>query len=119
MDDTHRALLADTDTGTIIRAGRHSSQSAWSQKEADWTVYDIGTAITIDDVSELKVPPRDNEDIDEIKYVQDWVDVVIEDRANGYDDYNDVVSIPSSDNIKLRDIDGRKAYAAFSLEDDQ
>jgi hypothetical protein len=115
-DDVHRALLADVDTGTIIRAGRHSSQSAWTQKEADWTVYDIGTTMRIDSVSELEVPLGYDKVTDEMKYVQHWVDVVIEDRANGYDDYNDVVSIPSSNNIKLRDIDGRKAYASYSLE---
>jgi hypothetical protein len=118
MDDTHSALLADTDTGTIIRAGRHSSQSAWSQKEADWTVYDIGTTITIDDVSELKVPPRNNEDIDEMKYVQQWVDIVIQDPANGYNNYNDERSIDGKV-IKLRDMDGRKAYASYSLESNQ
>jgi hypothetical protein len=118
MDDVHRALLADPETGTIIRAARHDSQSAWSQQEADWTVYDIGTAITIDDVSELKVPPRDNEDIDEMKYVQDWVDIVIQDPANGYNDYNDERLI-IGDVIKLRDVDGRKAYASYSLESNE
>jgi len=119
MDDVHRALLADPETGTIIRAARHDSQSAWSQQEADWTVYDIGTAITIDDVSELKLSRRDNEDIDEMKYVQDWVDIVIQDPANGYNDYNDERFVVGGTSIKLRDIDGRKALAAFSLVNNQ
>jgi hypothetical protein len=119
MDDVHRALLADTETGTIIRAGRHDSQSAWSQKEADWKVYEIGTSVTVDEDVDLTVAEQDDDPEDEQKYVQHWVDIVIEDTANGYDDYSDERALVSGSTLKLRDMDGREAYASISLEDDQ
>jgi|APHM01.1.fsa_nt_gi hypothetical protein len=117
-DDVHRALLADTETGTIIRASRHSSQSAWSQKEADWTVREIGSTVAVDTVHDLNLTPRDDEPESQMKYVQGWIDVVIGDLKNGYDDYSDDVSLASS-SLKLRDVDGRKAYASISLEGNQ
>jgi hypothetical protein len=119
MDDVHRALLADTETGTIIRAGRHDSQSAWSQKEADWKVYEIGTSVTVDEDVDLTVAEQDDDPEDEQKYVQHWVDIVIEDTANGYDDYSDERALVSGSTLKLRDMDGREAYASITLEDDQ
>jgi len=118
MDDVHRALLADTETGTIIHAGRHGSQSAWSQKEADWKVYEIGTTVSVDDDVDLTVAEQDDEPEDEQKYVQHWASVVIEDTANGHDDYNDERELVSGSTLKLRDMDGREAYAAITLEDD-
>jgi hypothetical protein len=74
-DDVHRALLADPETGTIIRASRLDSQSAWSQKEADWTVYELGTSVTVDDNVDLAVTEQDDDPDDEKKYVQHWVDM--------------------------------------------
>jgi hypothetical protein len=119
LDDTHHALLADTDTGTIIRAGRHSSQSAWSQKEADWTVYDVGTTVRIDEVHELTVTEQDDDPEDKQKYVQHWVDIVIEDTANGLNEYDDERELVSGSNLKLRDMDGREAYVSITLEADK
>jgi len=119
MDDVHRALLADTETGTIIRAGRHDSQSAWSQKEADWKVYEIGTSVTVDEDVDLTVAEQDDDPEDEQKYVQHWVDIVIEDTANGHDDYNDERALVGGPTLKLRDMDGREAYAPITLEFDQ
>lgn len=116
MDDTHHALLADIETGTIIRAGRHDSQSAWSQKEADWEVYEIGTSVAVDEDVDLTVAEQDDDPEDEQKYVQHWVDIVIEDTANGYDDYSDERELVSGSTLKLRDVDGREAYASITLE---
>lgn len=119
MDDTHHALLADTETGTIIRAGRHDSRSAWSQYEADWKVYEIGTSVAVDEVDELTVADQDDEPDDAQEYVQHWASLVIEDTANGYDDYSDERELVGGATLRLRDMDGREAYASFTLEDDQ
>jgi hypothetical protein len=116
MDDVHRALLADTETGTIIYASRHDSQSAWSQKEADWTVHEVGTSVTVGDDVDLTVADQDDEPEDKQKYVQHWVDIVIKDTANGYDDYSDERELVGGSTLKLRDMDGREAYASITLE---
>jgi hypothetical protein len=118
MDDVHYALLADTETGTIIRASRHDSQGAWSQKEADWTVREVGTTVSVGDDVDLTVAEQDTEPEDEQKYVQHWASVVIEDTANGHDDYNDERELVGGPTLKLRDMDGREAYAPITLEDD-
>lgn len=117
MDDTHTALLADTDTGTIIRASRHDSQSAWSQKEEDWKVREVGTSISVDEVHELELPEGDDMPDGEMEWVQEWADIVIVDLANGYNDYNDERSLSGRSTLKLRDGDGREALATISLEE--
>ena len=115
LDDTHSALLAEPETGTIIWATCHSSQSAWSQREEDWKVCDVGTSVSVETVHNLDVAPGDGDVMDEMKYVQEWVDIVIEDTANGYDDYTDERSLASGTKLKLRDADGREALATISL----
>ena len=117
MDDTHTALLADTETGTIIRASRHDSQSAWSQKEEDWKVREVGSTISVDEVHELKLPEGDDMPDDEMEWVQEWADIVLVDLANGYNDYNDYRSLSGRSTLKLRDGDGREALATISLEE--
>jgi len=120
FDDTHNALLAEPETGTIIWATRHDTQSAWSQREEDWKVCDVGTSVSVETVHNLDVAPGDGDVMDEMKYVQEWVDIVIEDTANGYDDYTDERSLASGTKLKLRDEDGRQALATVSLvEDDE
>lgn len=117
-DDVHRALLADTDSGIIIRASRHDSQSAWSQTEADWTVREVGSTVTAETVHELSLSARDDDPEDAMEYVQGWIDVVIGDLKNGHDEYTDECSLVSG-SLKLRDTDGREALATISLEDTQ
>lgn len=120
MDDTHSALLADPETGVIIRAGRHDSQQAWSQAEADWTVYEVGTSVVIEEVHLLELTDRDDpvEEVDVESYVEGWAEVVIEDPANGHDDYSDERELDGR-TLSLRDVDGRSALATISLADDE
>ena len=115
MDDVHSALLADTETGTIIRASRHDSSSAWSQKEADWKVHDIGTEAVVEEVHELQLGDSDEPVDDEKKYVSGWIDIVIGDAAVGYDDYEDERKLDGRTLI-ISDFDGRKAIATISLD---
>jgi len=121
VDDTHHSLLADPDTGTIIRATRHKSESAWSQKEQDWTVHEIGSTVTVDVVHDLQLPSGDDTPDDDMEYVQGWAEVVIEYPANGFDNYSDKITMTQAVNsggqdIELRDIDGRVAHATISLK---
>lgn len=115
MDDVHSALLVDPDTGIIVRAGRHDSNSAWSQKEADWTVYEVGTHVSVDEVKELTVPDNAEPVDDDHEWVQGWVDILFDDLRNGHFDYDDERSLGGS-TLKLRDYDGRMARASISLE---
>jgi hypothetical protein len=116
MQDVYSALLADPETGTIVRAGRHDSQSAWTQQEADWTVREVGTRVVVEDVHELRLADNDGPVDDDREWVQDWVEVVIGDKASGHDDYSDELELDSS-TLTLQDADRRKAVATISLED--
>lgn len=116
MQDVYSALLADPETGRLFRAGRHDSQQAWNQKEADWKVYDAGTRVRVEDVHELTLASNDNPVDDDADYIQGWVDIVIGDLANGHFDYSDEVSM-NGRTLILSDIECRKAIATISLEE--
>jgi len=116
MQDVYSALLADPETGTIIRAGRHASNQAWTQKEADWTVREVGTRAVVEEVRELTVTDNDGAVDDGREWVQEWADVVIGDAAAGHDDYSDEKELDGK-TLRLRDVDGRQALATISLED--
>lgn len=117
MDDTHNALLLDPETGVFARATRHDSQSAWTQREADWTVRDVGAEVVVEEVHELDLPADEQPDADEDPqaYAEEWVDVIFGDLAAGHDDYKDERSLSGGDRLTLRDADGRKVVASISL----
>lgn len=117
MADVHSALLYDSDAELFIRASRHDSQQAWSQKEADWTVRDIGQTVTVETLHELKRPDNEHDE-DEREYVQHWVEALFDDvRYNDGDtDFSDERELDGN-TLKLRDVDGREALATISLEE--
>lgn len=115
LDDTHSAILADPETGVMVRASCHDSSSAWSQKERDWKVHDIGTDVSVTEVHDVEYAEND-ETGDDNEYVQGWAEIVLVDKANGHFDYSDEISLGGS-TLKLRDVDGRKATATISLEE--
>jgi hypothetical protein len=115
-DDVHSAILLDPETETFVRATRHDSQQAWSQKEADWTVREVGTTVAVDEVHDLE-RPDDETDEPEHKYVQTWAEILFDDaRYHGGDrDTADEMELDGK-TLKLRDVDGREALATISLE---
>jgi hypothetical protein len=116
LDDVHSAILLDPETETFVRASRHDSQQAWSQKEADWTVRGVGTTVAVDEVYDLE-RPDDETDETEQQFVQHWAEILFDDvRFTGGDrDTHDQMELDGS-TLKLRDHDGRKALATISLE---
>jgi hypothetical protein len=118
LDDVHSAILLDPETETFVRASRHDSQQAWSQKEADWTVREVGTTVSVEEVHDLE-RPDDETDETEQQYVQTWVEILVDDaRYHGGDrDTHDEMELGGT-TLKLRDHDGRKALATISLERD-
>lgn len=117
MDDVHTAILVDGETGTMVRASRHDSNQAWSQKEADWKVRDVGTKAVVEDVHELTLADSDNPTDDDSAYIQEWANVVLGDMAAGYFDYADDIKM-NGRTLTLSDFDGRKGVATISLEDE-
>lgn len=117
MDDVHSAILFDPDAEMFLRAGRHDSQQAWSQKEPDWKVRDIGTEVAVEEVHELERPEEEQDQAAE-EYVQEWVEILFDDiRYSGGDsDMRDERELDGS-TLKLNDYDGRKTLATISLED--
>jgi hypothetical protein len=116
LDDVHSAILLDPETETFIRASRHDSQQAWTQKEADWKVRGLGTTVAVDEVHQLE--RRDDEtDETEQQFVQHWAEILFDDvRFTGGDrDTHDQMELDGT-TLKLRDADGRKALATISLE---
>lgn len=116
MDDTHTAILLDPETDTFIRAGRHDSQAAWSQKEADWKVRDIGSEVVVDEVTDLE-RPKDEQDDDAERYAQEWVSTIFDEirYTGGDDDFHDERRVEGT-GLHLRDYDGRELWANISLE---
>lgn len=100
MDDIHSAILVDGETGILIRASRHDSSEAWTQKEADWKVREVGATVVVSDVDVSKEGPMDDRDIedrDDVKdFVESWAHHVLGDIANGYDDFADELSLEGS-----------------------
>lgn len=114
MEDTHSAILADPETGIMVRAHCHDSSSAWSQQERDWKVSDVGSDVTVTEVHDVEYADGDDTG-DDHEYVQGWAEIVVVDKANGHFDYSDEVSLDGS-TIQLRDVDGRRATATIDLE---
>jgi len=111
MDDVHTAVLVDGETGVMVRASRHDSQSAWSQKEADWKVHDIGTKV--------RVTGAEWDDLDADANPDDeataWAEVVLEDRANGFDDYADEVRVESRSITLENPYEAERAHGTIEL----
>lgn len=115
MDDTHSAVLVDGESGVMVRAHRHDGNQAWSQKEADWKVSDVGTKVIVDSVHELTLADSDDPVDDDAEYTEEWANIVLGDIASGYFDYADGVKMSGS-TLTLSDYDGRKGQATISLE---
>jgi len=118
-DDVMRALLYVPGTGRWLRASRHTSNSAWSQAEADWTVHEAGDTL-VTTGGDVERSPDDIED--EEKYVAGWLEIVAADLSHDAEQGNtasiaDEFEVTSGNTIRLRDVDGRKAFATFRLED--
>jgi len=111
MDDIHAAILVDGETGAMVRASRHGSQSAWSQKEADWKVHDIGDTPTVVDAEWDGDAGADPDTA-----ATSWAEVVLCDRAYGDDDYADEVRVGRRA-IRLKNpYDGESVRGTLRLE---
>jgi len=111
MEDVHTAVLVDGETGVMVRASRHDSQSAWSQEEADWKVHDIGTSVGVTNAEWDDL----DEDADPDKQATAWAEVVLEDRANGHDGYSDEITVDSR-TIELKNpYEAERAYGTIEL----
>jgi len=118
-DDVMRALLYVPGAGRWLRASRHNSSSAWSQKEADWTVHEAGDTLVATG-GDVERSPDDIEDEDE--YAAGWLEIVAGDLSHDAEQGNtaslsDVWELGGRNTIRLRDRDGREGFATFRLED--
>jgi len=117
--DVMRALLYVPGTGRWLRASRHTSNSAWSQAEADWTVHEAGDTLVATGGDVDRSP---DEIEDEGKYVAGWLEIVAGDLSYDAEQGNtasisDEFELTSGNAVRLRDVDGREAFATFRLED--
>jgi len=118
-DDVIHAIIYVPESGRWIRASRHSTNSAWSQREEDWKVREAGNTIVATG-GEVDNSPDDIPN--EAKYAAEWLQIAVSELA--YDaDHGDTASIDdafeltSSNTAKLYDPDGREGYATFRIED--
>jgi len=117
MNDVHRAILVDGETGALLRAGRHDSQAAWSQREADWKIREVGDRVAV----EAADVDQDGNDewtgADPATAAEQWANVVLQDRARGAGDYDDELTLESGSSLTLREPYGpTKVYATIALE---
>ena len=118
-DDVMRALLYVPGSGRWLRASRHTTSSAWSQKEADWTVHEAGDTLVATG-GDVEHSPDDI--VNEDKYVAGWLEIVAGDLSHDAEQGNtasiaDEFELTSGNTVRLRDVDGRKAFATFRLAD--
>ena len=119
MDDVHSAVLVDGETGLIVRASRHDSQSAWSQKEADWKVHEIGSRVVVTDAEVVQDGNDEWSDADAAKEAEAWANVVLHDRARGSADYADELTLDGRSSLILYEPYGStKVYATIEFQDD-
>jgi len=117
-DDVHTAILVDGESGVLVRASRHDSQSAWSQKEADWTVRDTGDRVVVEEADVDQDGNDDWADADVAAEAERWANVVLQDRARGETDYGDELTLDGRSSLTLRDPYGpTKVYATIALEE--
>ncbi len=120
MDDVHTAILVDGETGVMVRASRHDRQSAWSQRESDWTVREVGTRVSVDDAEVARDPDDGWVDVDAAQEAEGWANLVLQDRAIGYADYNDRLTLERGDSLTLYSPhSGARVHATISLEADE
>jgi len=118
-DDVMHALLFVPGTGRWLRASRHNSSSAWSQREADWTVHEAGDTLVATG-GDIERSPDEIEDED--RYLAGWLEIVAGDLSHDAEQGNtasisDEFELTSGGAARLRDVDGRKGFATFRLED--
>jgi hypothetical protein len=117
MDDVHSAFLVDGETGVLVRAGRHDSQSAWSQKEADWKVRELGERVVVESAEVAQDGNDEWGDADAADEAEAWANVVLQDRAQGATDYEDELTLEGCSSLTLREPYGpTKVYATVGLD---
>lgn len=103
LDDVHRAILVDGESGVMVRASRHDSQSAWSQREADWKVRATGERVAVSSADVDQDGDDEWADTDAAAEAEVWANVVLQDRAHGATDYADELTLTSGSTLVLRD----------------
>lgn len=108
-DDSHRAILMDPDAEVWVVAVRSDSQSAWSQREADWTVQQVGDSVTVTDGEIEQLSDSDDPVDDETDWMTTWTEVFFVEPEAGRGE------LVSNDTLRLVDPEGRKGYSTISL----
>mgnify|MGYP000229247308 CR=1 FL=1 len=116
-DDIHTAILVDGETGVLVQASRHDTQNAWTQKEADWKVREIGERVVVES-AEVAQDGNDEWDADNATEAAGaWANVVLQDRARGTTDYEDEVTMTRASSLTLREPYGpTRVHATIRLE---
>jgi hypothetical protein len=119
MNDVHSGVLVDGETGVLVRASRHDSQSAWSQKEADWKVRELGTRVIVESAEVAEDGTDEWDEANAADAAGAWANVVLQDRARGATDYDDELTLEGRSSLTLREPYGpTKVYATVSLTDE-
>ncbi|MDB2253451.1 hypothetical protein PM033_17145 [Halorubrum ezzemoulense] len=116
MDDIHTAVLVDGETGVLVITSRHDSQGAWTQKEADWKVRQVGTIVIVED-AEVALNRNDEwGDIDTTAETESWANLVLNERARGSAEYPDELTLDGRSSLTLYEPDGStRVHTTISL----
>jgi len=117
-DDVQDALVYDPESDLFARLSGHTSSGAWSQKERDWKVRDIGSGVEVVDAWDIDIPDLDDYDETPEEFVAEWMDILFGNAAYG-DDIGGEVEDFSGKTLTLRDVDNRTAKVEYRLVDDE
>lgn len=114
-DSVKRCLLLNSEDTDKLHYG-------WTNdNRSTWKITDRGQKIEVTEVIELDIAKNDKPVDDSKQYVQDWIEILLEEfrysveNDNNWPTFDDEIRFVGKRMIKLRDLDGRTATFKFEL----
>ena len=113
--DIRHCLIVDDETGRFARLSAHSKSQAWSQKEEDWKVRDLGSEPQLVDTWEVEIDDLRGETPED--FVGAWLEILFDNARHG-EGVGDEIRNFEGDTFTLADYDGRRANVEYELTED-
>ena len=115
-NDIRHCLVFDGDSELFVRLSAHGKSQAWSQREEDWKVRDIGHTIEVTDEWDIEVPDLDDFGEEPAEFVAEWCEILFDNIRHG-EEPGDEIDNFDGDAFQLRDYDGRRATVKYELHE--
>jgi hypothetical protein len=113
--DIRHCLIVDDENGRFARLSAHSKSQAWSKKEEDWKVRDLGFEPKLVDAWDVEIDDLRGETPEE--FVGEWLEILFDNARHGEDVGHEIRNF-EGDTFTLADYDGRRSNVEYELIDD-